>query len=267
MPELPAGIDPDDLRVMFSFGAVQGMLDPMTPLGRDVIKAIFIGGGTLFGFYGNTPDNQKVLYEAGGRLWADLTPMLNNERGRNLYLSVIGGVEPGAATAIKRLMAEPGRLPEPGPLRRETVGRVIRFALPRLAVALRSLARPDQNRAEAQQIIDETLARFTAQGQAAKSMAEQVQLLEDVAHAAFRVMVPQLLPRILAGMAGLRGLTVLAQKLTEIDPSITGQTAMDVTRGLPHNGDGPGPVDSGPSGAGGPGFRGPFCQDRCTGFG
>ncbi|RLT33583.1 MAG: phosphoenolpyruvate synthase, partial [Chloroflexi bacterium] len=48
VPELPADENPDDLRVFFSFGAVQGMLDPMTPLGRDVIKAIFIGGGTLF---------------------------------------------------------------------------------------------------------------------------------------------------------------------------------------------------------------------------
>ena len=239
VPEVPAeeSLDEnsDELRVFFSFGAVQGMLDPMTPLGRDVIKGIFIGGGTLFGFYGNTPDNQKVLYEAGGRLWADATPMLNNERGRKMYLGVVGGVDPGAAAAVKRLVSEPGGLPSPGPLRPETVRRVVRFALPRLALILRGLVRPDQNRAEAQHIIDETLARFTAQGQAAKSMAEQVQLLEDVAYNAFRVMIPQLLPRILAGMAGLRVLTVMAEKLTEIDPTITGQTAMDVTRGLPHN--------------------------------
>ena len=75
----------------------------------------------------------------------------------------------------------------------------------------------------------------TAQARAARSMAEQVQLLEDVAHTAFTVMVPHLLPRILAGMAGLRGLTVMAEKLSEIDPTITGQTALEVTRGLPHN--------------------------------
>lgn len=235
VPEVPPADNPDNLRVFFSFGAVQGMLDPMTPLGRDVIKAIFIGGGTLFGFHGNTPENQKVLYEAGGRLWGNLTPMINNERGRKMYLGIVNGVDPGGATAIKRLVNEPGRLPEPSPLRSETVRRVVRFALPRLAVALGALARPDQNRTEAQKVIDDTVARFTAQGQVAKSMAEQVQLLEDVADAAFRVMVPQLMPRILAGMAGLRGLTVLAQKLTEIDSSITGQTAMDVTRGLPHN--------------------------------
>ncbi|MCL4832686.1 MAG: hypothetical protein KJZ86_09605 [Caldilineaceae bacterium] len=235
VPEVHADENSDELRVFFSFGAVQGMLDPMTPLGRDVIKGIFIGGGTLFGFQGNTPDNQKVLYEAGGRLWGNLTPVLNNERGRKAVQGAIGAVEPGAATAIKQLVVEPGRLPEPGPLRPETLRRLLGFALPRLTMALGALARPDQHRASAQQVIAATIARIAAQGQTAQSMAQQVQLLEDVAHTAFTVMVPQLLPRILAGMAALRGLTVLAQKLTEIDPSITGQTAMEVTRGLPHN--------------------------------
>jgi len=162
VPKVPASENQDDLRVYFSFGAVQGMLDPMTPLGRDVIKTIFIGGGTLFGFHGNTPENQKVLYEAGGRLWGNLTPVLNNEWGRKMYLGAVGGIDPAGATAIERLVAEPGRLPAPGPLRPETVRRLVRFALPRLAVALGALARPDQNRAEAQQIIDKTLARFTA---------------------------------------------------------------------------------------------------------
>ncbi|MFZ1755926.1 MAG: PEP/pyruvate-binding domain-containing protein, partial [Caldilineaceae bacterium] len=235
VPARPTEAPTDELAVYFSFGAIQGMLDPMTPLGRDVIKAIFIGGGTLLGFYGNTPENQKVLYEAGGRLWGDLTPVLNNERGRKLISGTMNGVEPGAAATLTNLLTEPGRLAKPGPLRPETMRRIVRFALPLLRTMLGALARPDQNRAEAQQVIDETLARFTAQAQAAKSMTDQVQLLEDVAHAAFRVMIPQLLPRILAGMAGLRGLTVMAEKLTKIDPTITGQTAMDVTRGLPHN--------------------------------
>lgn len=235
VPELPADANPDELRVYFSFGAVQGMLDPMTPLGRDVIKGVFIGGGTLLGFHGYAPESQKVMYEAGGRLWANLTPLLNNKRGRKLISGAIGAVEPGAATAIKRLVTEPGRLPEPGPLRPEALRRLVRFFVPALGVALKSIARPDENRAVAQKIITDTIARLTAQAQTANSMREQVQLLEDVTFTAFTVMIPHLMPRILAGMAGLRGLTVLAEGLTETDPSITGQTAMDVTRGLPHN--------------------------------
>jgi rifampicin phosphotransferase len=35
---LPAGMEPEPLRVLASFGAVQGMLDPITPLGRDVFR-------------------------------------------------------------------------------------------------------------------------------------------------------------------------------------------------------------------------------------
>ena len=42
---LPEGIAATDeeVRILFSFGAVQGMLDPMTPLGRDAIKGLFAG--------------------------------------------------------------------------------------------------------------------------------------------------------------------------------------------------------------------------------
>ncbi|MBP7964436.1 MAG: hypothetical protein KA003_20805 [Caldilineaceae bacterium] len=235
VPNLPAGANPDELRVYFSFGAVQGMLDPMTPLGQDVIKGVFVGGGTLLGFHGYTPESQKVLFEAGERLWGHLTPMLNNQRGRKIYLGVIGAVEPGAASAIAKLIAEPGRLAEPGPLRPQTVIRLARFFLPLLGTAIGSMARPDHNRAVAQQIMADTIARLTAQAQTAQSMADQVQMVADAAHIAFTVMVPQMLPRIMAGMIGLRVLTVLAKGLTRIDPTITGQTAMDVTRGLPYN--------------------------------
>ncbi len=239
VPDLPADVElgahPDDLRLYFSFGAVQGMLDPMTPLGQDVIKGVFIGGGTLLGFHGYTPESQKILFSAGERLWGDLTPVLNNQRGRKMIQGMITGVEPGAASAIGRLVAQPGRLAEPGPLRPQTVARLVRFFLPLLGLAARSMARPDHNRAAAQQIMADTIAKIRAQAQAAKSMADQVQLVEDVAHTAFTVMIPQMLPRIMAGMIGLRVLTVLAKGLTEIDPTITGQTAMEVTRGLPHN--------------------------------
>ena len=234
-PNIELGANPDDLRVYFSFGAVQGMLDPMTPLGQDVIKGIFAGGATLLGYHGYTPESQKVLFEAGERLWGHLTPVLNNQRGRKMYLGVFGAVEPGAATAIKRLVNEPGRLPEPGPLRPQTVIRMVRFFVPMLGKVMSSMGRPDHNRAVVQQIMADTIARLAAQAQAATSMADQVRLVEDVAHAAFTVMIPEMVPRIMAGMIGLRVLTVQAKTLTVIDPSITGQTAMEVTRGLPHN--------------------------------
>jgi len=37
---LPAGLSADPLRAMLSFGAVQGMLDPITPLGRSLVRLL-----------------------------------------------------------------------------------------------------------------------------------------------------------------------------------------------------------------------------------
>ncbi len=44
---LPEKVPAEPLKVFFSFGAVQGMLDPMTPLGQDAIRMIFAGGARL----------------------------------------------------------------------------------------------------------------------------------------------------------------------------------------------------------------------------
>ena len=56
----------DPLEVMFSFGAVQGMLDPMTPLGQDAMKIIFAIGSSLMRIQ-VTAETQRVLYTAGER--------------------------------------------------------------------------------------------------------------------------------------------------------------------------------------------------------
>ncbi|MEZ4646612.1 MAG: PEP/pyruvate-binding domain-containing protein [Chloroflexota bacterium] len=62
LPPLPAD---DMLHLMFSFASVQGMLDPMTPLGRDAIMAAFAGAATQLFQMPRTLANQQVLRVAG----------------------------------------------------------------------------------------------------------------------------------------------------------------------------------------------------------
>ena len=61
------GPDDGQDRVFGSFGAVQGMLDPFTPLGMDILRLMFSG---LSGFVGlpTNHNEQQVLYSAGERL-------------------------------------------------------------------------------------------------------------------------------------------------------------------------------------------------------
>ena len=55
------------LTVWFSFGAVQGLLDPLTPLGQDAVRQIAAGASRLFG-PPIEPDVNPYLRAAGERL-------------------------------------------------------------------------------------------------------------------------------------------------------------------------------------------------------
>ena len=51
------------------------MLDPITPLGQDVFRAVAAAVSSLFGSRA-TYETQRLLSVAGERLFADLTPWL-----------------------------------------------------------------------------------------------------------------------------------------------------------------------------------------------
>ena len=57
---MPDGAPPES--VWLSFGAVQGMLAPMTPLGREVIATVLSAGATLFGRQVDFRYNPCLLY-------------------------------------------------------------------------------------------------------------------------------------------------------------------------------------------------------------
>jgi pyruvate,water dikinase len=96
----------------------------MTPLGRDAISAMLISAGKILG-YQLTLDKQSVLWEAGERLWANVTGLVRNRVGRRLVLAALPYVDPGASQALAGLIAQ-GRFPAPGPVRVRTALRVLR---------------------------------------------------------------------------------------------------------------------------------------------
>jgi phosphoenolpyruvate synthase/pyruvate phosphate dikinase len=141
---LPERMSAIPLKVMFSFGAVQGLLDPITPLGRDMICKAFIGGAKLFG-YQLKMNSQQVLLEAGERLWGNMSGLINNLLGRKVTLFALEYVEPGAKQALIDLLRD-GSLPPPGKPRLTTFMHLIRILLPAAGRALRTLIRPERQR-------------------------------------------------------------------------------------------------------------------------
>ena len=101
---VPADMAADPLRAMLSFGAVQGMLEPVTPLGRNLIEHIIAAGAQLFGMAVKA-ETQGALFQAGERLWINLTPLLRNTVGRRIVPAVMAFGLPGQWRGAGRRLA------------------------------------------------------------------------------------------------------------------------------------------------------------------
>jgi len=223
---VPARLAGERLQVLFSFGAVQGMLDPMTPLGQDVMRGAFAGAGTLFG-YELSAETQRVVYRAGERLFINVTTLVRHPIGRQVLRKALPLVEPGVAQALESVGEDP-RL-APGRLRLRTLRRVARAFLPIFFRFLRTMRRPEQERERIQRYIAQTLDRFRQRSTGTLTLAGRVELLEELLGSGFDLLISRVLPAIATGMASLNLLTHLAK-------AAPGEhNALKLTRGLPYN--------------------------------
>jgi pyruvate,water dikinase len=97
----PTDGDGDRLRLYLNFSAIQGMMGPLTPMGRAAIR--LLGRG----FQPNSP--RELVAEAGGRIFCDITGAARDPRLRRVLLGAVGRVDPGARQALVQLIRE-GRL-------------------------------------------------------------------------------------------------------------------------------------------------------------
>ena len=222
----------DGLDAYFSFGAIQGMLDPLTPLGRDAIAAIFAGGTQLFGF-DYTPETQPLLHSAGERLWVRVTPLLHNRIGRRLLPKFLSVIEPSIGQAVSTLLTE-ATFAHAGLPQRSTLLRIGRFLVTLLPTALRTVIAPDAHRAALEQTIMWMLAGWQARMAGAKTLAERVELFETIIGSGFRFAVPNMVPRIIPGLVAMNRLIALADQVF-VQQHAGQRRALELTRGLPHN--------------------------------
>jgi phosphoenolpyruvate synthase/pyruvate phosphate dikinase len=225
---LPAGMEPEPLRAMASFGAVQGMLDPMTPIGQDAMRVAFVGAAQLFG-RNYTEETQPILRLAGERLWIDITGLVNNRFGRRVALAALPFVDPVAAQALRRVI-ENGRFSPPGNLRLHTVLQLLRLLAPMAIRAMWALLRPDVERERMDQQIEALVAGFEGRMAPTTDLQKRVRLIRHMGHQVFHYVIPQFVPRFGMGMATLNMLRVLASDLPDGESNV-----LALTRGLPHN--------------------------------
>ena len=219
-------------QVYFSFGAVQGLLDPITPLGQDFLRLIFAGGSDLLGFK-ETYETQRVLYEAGGRLWGNFTSLIRNSLGKRFLPIVLPIVEPGAAESLNIIFADPRMQAGKGKIRAGTILRLLKFILPIYAKTFRNMLFPKGKVKKLQFELEEKRKSLQEKAKAipdSGALGQVLEYLQETIFDAFPYLVPRLIPAMLAGMLPLILLNKISNKL-----SGSNKLALELTRGLPFN--------------------------------
>lgn len=225
----------EDLALWLSFGSVQGVLGPLTPLGQDVLCRLLTGVGRLFGL---TADHRRhpFLRPAGERLWVRADGMLRREPA--LVTRMVSLADPAAAALLRRLATEPGFGP-----RRGHRAAAIRQAAPLAGVllvrTLRNLARPEAARRRFTRLTDALVADLDTELAATAPItdpqaraAARVRVVETALDAAMPTLLPTFGPIMLPSVLMLAQLRSLAARTGLPDAEAL---ALGVLRSLPGN--------------------------------
>ena len=232
---VPAGLSADPLRAMLSFGAVQGMLDPITPLGRSLIEHLVAAGAQLFSMTVKA-ETQNALFTAGERLWINLTPLLHNTVGRRIMPGITSWVDPGGGAALDAVWHDPRLQPTRHGVSRAAAWHITHFAAPLAGLVLLNLLFPDRRR---RFIVErgEHLLRVAAERCAAIQGEPRVRLaaLAVFAPAFLTEHLPPTFRLFVSGVASGMASFNLVKTLTRRLPGIPDDRFLEITRGLPNN--------------------------------
>ena len=225
----------DKYAIWFSFGAVQGVLAPLTPLGSDTFQCVFAGGAQIFDV--NVAYNeQKVLVPAGERLWIKVSDLMRHPLGNRVFGSLLGFIEPSIGQILHGLADEPQLGAGKGRIKLSTVRRLAGFALLMLGRFASTVYNPEKARADFDNLIERELskAQITVSGDVHERLRRRLDFMKVSMTNAFPVLLPRFIPVFGPAMGMLNLLTRLTTDSAGTDHGLS-MLALDVTRGVPNN--------------------------------
>ncbi|MGL4650803.1 MAG: PEP/pyruvate-binding domain-containing protein, partial [Caldilineaceae bacterium] len=225
---LPPGLPADPPALLFSFGAVQGMQDPMTTLGQDAFRVVSAGFARIWGF-DYQPGEVPALHFAAERMWIRFDPLLRNRASRRMWMAIFPLIEAGAREQFVALLNDPRHVPEREIPQPETLARlapVLARIVRRLVATLRH---PEAMRTEMLGRVEHELALMSQAAAQAQSLNERVIFVRTSLMEIFPLFL-DLVPTLAAGMAGFYRLKALAERA-----GVPSARVLEIMRGLPHN--------------------------------
>ena len=230
---LRTAAETEELQVMFSFASVQGVMNPISPLGQDTLCTLLPGLGRLFNIADINLQTQRLVWVATERLWINFTALIRHPIGRKIMQKVFPLIDAEAAHVIEATWHDPRLKPSPDWFNIHTFQEISTFMRPVLAHILRVMRQPETTRDQYQQEVDAYLANIQHQFETLPTLLERLDFFygeEGVIANAFPFVLSRLLPPIVVGMASLALLTKLSAELPADAPD-----PLVFTRGLPHN--------------------------------
>ncbi len=219
--------------VYFSFASWQGMLQPISPLGRDAFTGLVVGFSRVFGGQAD-PRDQNVLLEAGDRLYVNLTGLLRNPVGRAIASVFVDSIDPVALPILEELLKDPRLALDEKKMGFSTRLRMARVLAPLFAGIVYNLLWPARGRARLQKFIDRLLEQARQdtrlRGSTMSDISATITAVQELPYRSPQYLLPYLLPGIISGMAPLQVMLRMARQV-EDGPRL----ALELTRGLPHN--------------------------------
>ena len=236
---LPENLPVEPLKTLVSFAAVQGLVDPLTPIGQSALKGIFALGSGLFGVK-TSEQTQTVLFSAGERLWVNFTPIIRNTFGRKTIPYIFEMVEPTVKRAVDQLLDDPQLQPTKKGISFRALAQMAMFFLPVAGNVFLNILSPAKRRRLIVETGESVLKVMTdraalIEGDRCQKLSQQVDLLPAIARRylgrAFRLFV--------SGVAsGVVSWNVLRMLIKKADGEIGSRWSgliLEVTRGMPNN--------------------------------
>jgi len=227
----------DPLIVWFSFGAVQGLVGPMTPLGQEAIQRVVLGMGKKLGIKINY-EEQDVFGVAGERIWIKISDLIRNPLGNRIFGGFLGFIEPSVRKILRLLVDDPRMCAGQGRFRFRTMRRLVRLFMPIIPKVVRTMILPEEARGRFDTLLEEYLQtievapgadRFERLANFALFMGTQGGLAD-----AMPILLPEFIPIIGPAIASLNLIGHLLPGKDEGDHGFS-MASLEITRGLPRN--------------------------------
>jgi pyruvate,water dikinase len=228
LPE-PAPPAQAGLRIYLSFNVMQGIVEPLTPLGLAVFRTIISSMGAFkYGIKVPVGQPAPAFKVAAGRLFLDITAVLKGRRGGSAFPRLVTIGDPHVAAILKGLLEREGHLA--GQRRGLPFLPPVGFALALLNRLLHVICSPETAGRRLVSEAERLVKRIEKQAEQVEGPAACRQFVEETMAPLWPRLLFCLVPAVIPGV-GSRFLAEALLRRWGVDPA----ALQPVLRSLPHN--------------------------------